>query len=162
MILLVHMMFGSAMGYLAFLTTGNWILGVFVALLSHYFLDFFPHIEYIESMKKAVEIVRSTSHEKYKVLVMVVADFFLPFIIMFLMFGSHAWTLYLFALAAAFPDSLTALMQLWPNKFLLWHQKIHGEIIHYLTKQKNFPLFWKVFTQAAAFVIGIIILGGKN
>ena len=42
MILLVHMLFGAAVG----LSINNIYIAIIVAFLSHYFLDLFPHIEY--------------------------------------------------------------------------------------------------------------------
>jgi len=42
MILLVHLLFGALIGQKIL----NPVLAIVLAFLSHYFLDFFPHIEY--------------------------------------------------------------------------------------------------------------------
>src|SRR3989344_8710480 len=49
MILLAHMLLGAVVGYY----TKNIYLAIMLALLCHYFLDLFPHIEYdIKNIKE--------------------------------------------------------------------------------------------------------------
>ena len=49
MILLVHLLFGAAVGS----SVKNLPIAIILAFLGHYFLDLFPHIEYpIENIRK--------------------------------------------------------------------------------------------------------------
>src|SRR3989344_5721284 len=75
----------------------------------------------------------------------------------FLAFLSHYLLVYICALFTILPDKLKLIHSL-SQKILNWHHKIHAETIHYLTKQKNFPVFWKIFTQVITVIISIILL----
>jgi len=154
------MLFGAAIASLA----PNIYLGVFLALASHYFLDLFPHIEYLESTKASVKKIKSGNKKEYLADgIKVLLDFSLGLALIFSISGATtvhaiAWTTYLFALVAILPDGLTVITHLFPNALLKKHHQIHSGPIHYLTKQKNFPLFWKVFSQSLAAAISIAIL----
>lgn len=148
------MLFGAAVGSL----TGNIYMGMASAILSHYFLDLFPHIEYLKSTEASVNKIKSGNKKEYiadgiKVLI----DFLLAIAVIFSI-SSNQPALYLFAIIAIIPDGLTVTTHLFPNRILQKHHQIHGGPIHYLTKQKNFPLFWKVFSQALAAAFSIAVL----
>ncbi len=149
MILLVHMLFGAAIGSLA----GNVYLGIFAALLCHYFLDLFPHIEYLESTKKSIINVKHRSVDAAKV----VADFGIGIFLLYTFSSNHP-AVYLYAFVAIVPDGLTVLTHLFPNTLLLAHDYVHGGPIHYLTKQKQFPVGVKILTQLTAILVSIFIL----
>ena len=148
MILLVHMLFGSAIGS----SISNPYLAITLAFLGHYFLDLFPHIEYdIEDIK----------HKRWKkafpALVKVFLDFLIGVLIIFI-FSKNQPIVYLCGFVALIPDGLTIVSSLFPNKIMAWHDDIHTKKIHYLTKQKKFPVFWRIATQAAVLAISIILI----
>lgn len=155
MILLVHMLFGAAIGASIKIPS----LALALAFLGHYFLDIFPHIEYLE--EGAENSVKKISHqrpqESVKILGMIFIDFCLGFLFIFLA-SKNQPVIYLCALAAIVPDGMTVIHLLFPKLGLGLHHHLHGTKIHYLTKQKKFPKFWRVFTQVIAAAVSIILL----
>ena len=148
MILLVHMLFGAVFGTII----KNPILAIFLALLGHYFLDIFPHIEY------SISNIRNKNwRESLPDWLKVVLDFLLGLLIIFL-FSKNNPLIYICGFVALIPDALTIISDLFPNRLLHIHDIIHTQKIHYLTKQKNFPVFWKIFSQVLVTVISIILL----
>ncbi len=153
MILLVHMLFGAAIGY----TAKNIPLGIILAFFGHYFLDFFPHIEYLKSTEDSIKKIKNETWGKYLPDILKIAlDFCLGIIIIFI-FLKNQPIVYLYALVAIIPDGLTIITLLFPNKFLLWHHYIHTEKIHYF-KHKKVSNFWRILTQILAVVVSIILL----
>jgi hypothetical protein len=149
MILLVHMLFGAALGSL-FLT--NPLIALFFALLGHYFLDVFPHVEYS---------IANLSNKDWKKSIPDVLKIFLDFslgVSIIFLVSNNKPIIYLCAFIAIFPDSLTLLSKVFPNTLLSIHDKLHAGKIHYLTKQKKFPFFWRIFSQVTAVIISIFIL----
>ncbi len=148
MILLAHMLFGAAIGA----SVHNPYLAIVGAFLGHYFLDLFPHIEYsidnirVKNWKKSVPDI-----------VKVFLDFCLGVVIIFI-FSKNTPIIYVSGFVAIIPDGLTVLSSLFPNKIMAAHDKIHTEKIHYLTKQKKFPLFWRIATQVVTVIICIMLL----
>ena len=156
MILLVHMLFGAALGSL----TNNIFLALLLAFLGHYFLDLFPHIEYLDSVEGSIQKIRATTLKNFLPdMLKVLLDFCLGLLLIFL-FSKNQPLLYLYALVAIVPDGLTVASKLFPNRILTFHDKIHTRHIHYLTKQKKFSKFWKVFTQVLAVAISVALLRG--
>ena len=161
MILLVHMLFGAAIGS----AVKNVPLAIILAFLGHYFLDIFPHIEYLKSTQESIQKIKSGKWQKYLPdILKVFLDFFLGVLAIFIfsnppyasgVFGRPI--IYLCAFIALIPDGLTVVSSLFYNKLLLKHDQIHKKI-HYLTKQKKFPKFWKIFTQILAVIISVILL----
>lgn len=158
MILLVHMLFGAAIGA----SIKNPYLAIVLALASHYFLDIFPHVEYLKSTEDSIKNLRGNNlRQAWKDVAQVSTDFALGIFFIFLF--SYPATgyqpiIYWCALAAIVPDGLTIISNLFPNRLSTAHDKIHTGKIHYLTKQKNFPISWKISTQVAVMVISIILL----
>ena len=148
MILLVHMLFGAAIGS----TIHNVYLAMTLALLGHYFLDFFPHIEY--SIKHIrLNVWKKSLPDMIKVLL----DFFLALLVIYL-FSKNQLIIYGCAFIALIPDSLTIISDMFPNKILALHDYWHTKKIHYLTKQKNFSTLWKILTQIIAIMISLTLL----
>lgn len=157
MILLVHMLFGAAIGYKIYSLTSSIWLAVFSAFLSHYFLDLFPHIEYLKSTEESLKNLRNSGFKKhFRDIAMVSLDFFLGLFFVFLL-SKNRTIIYALAMVAAFPDALTVITWLFPNKVLLAHYYFHGVRVHFL-KHKKIPKFWRIFTQAIVILISIVIL----
>lgn len=154
MILLVHMLFGVAIGLLFH----NPTIAVIAAFLSHYFLDLFPHIEYLDSTEELSRQIKTGQWQrKIPDIIKVFFDFLAGFLLVFL-FSDNSVLAYACAAAAVIPDGLTVINFIVPNKITAIHHKIHGEKIQYLTKQKKSPIFWRVAIQVAAVIIAIILL----
>ncbi len=148
MILLVHMLFGAAIGA----SIKNPVLAIILAFLGHYFLDLLPHVEYnIENIKN--KNWRSAGYDFFKVFL----DFCLGFLIIFL-FSKNNLIIYICGFVALIPDGLTLLSYIFPNKIMAGHDKIHTQKIHYLTNQKKFPIFWRISTQISAIIVSIALL----
>lgn len=153
MILLVHMLFGAAIGASIY----NIPSAILLAFLGHYFLDFFPHIEYLKSTETSIKNLKTDSLKKNaKDITKVLLDFFLGIILIFL-FSKNQLIIYICVFVSIIPDGLTVIYNLLPNKILDLHDKFHKKI-HYLTKQKKFPIFWRIVTQVLAIIVSIIIL----
>ena len=154
MILLVHMLFGAAIGS----TVDNAPLAIILAFLGHYFLDLFPHIEYIDGVERSIESLKNdTWGKKIKNMLKVFTDFCIGLLLIFLL-SKNQPIIYLCALIAIVPDGLTIIHALFPRLGLALHHHIHGTKIHYLTKQKKISTFWKILTQAIAVIASIILL----
>ncbi len=148
MILLVHMLFGAAIGA----SIKNIPLAITLAFLGHYFLDIFPHVEY------NIENIHHKIWEKsLPDLLKIFADFCLGILIIFL-FSKNQPLIYICCFVALIPDGLTIISYLKSIKALQIHDIIHTKKIHYLTKQKKFPIFWRIATQVLATIISIVIL----
>lgn len=154
MILLVHMLFGAAIGSVV----RNVPLAIALALLGHYFLDIFPHIEYLDSVEHSIKKIKTGRFKNYLPDMSKVALDFLLGILVILIFSKNYLIIYVCALIAAIPDGLTVVSRLFPNKILAEHDKIHNQKIHYLTKKKKFSLLWRISTQFLAIIISIILL----
>ncbi len=147
------MLFGAAIGASIY----NIPSAILLAFLGHYFLDFFPHVEYLESTENSIKNLKTDGLKKNaKDITKVLLDFFLGIILIFL-FSKNQPIIYLCAFVSIIPDGLTVIYNLLPNKILDLHNKFHKKI-HYLTKQKKFSIFWKIFTQVIAVVVSIVLL----
>jgi len=147
MILIVHIIFGAAIGSLL---VKNPILAVVLAFLSHYFLDFFPHIEY--------PITNGDFKQWRKIMptfLRVALDFFFG-ILLIMIFSKNQLVIYICGLFAAIPDAFTVLRYIKPNKILESHYQIHQKI--QFLKHKKIPVFWRVITQVVVIAISIILL----
>lgn len=147
MILLVHMLFGAAIGSLVRYPA----LAIFLALLGHYFLDLFPHVEY------SIDNIRSKNWERaLPDFAKICLDALLAFLVIWFV-SKNTPIIYLCALVAALPDAATVVTYVFP-KFLWRHNIFHTKHIHYLTKQKKFPIFWRILTQALAVLASVFLL----
>jgi len=151
MILLVHMLLGAIIA-----SKISAPLCFVLAFLSHYFLDFFPHIEYpIENLKK------NHWHKSMPDILRVSSDFCLGLLLISIFYNSMATSGELIILAGAFfailPDGFTILNSALPNKILKIHDDFHRKKIHFL-KDKKIPRFWRIVSQLAVIAISIAIL----
>ena len=151
MILLVHLLFGAAIGS----AIKNIPLTLILAFLSHYLLDVLPHIEY------NIENIREKQwRQAMPDILRVTLDFCLGILLISLFSnpstGSGQLIIYICAFLAILPDGFTVLNYLAPNKILKIHNKLH-EKIHFL-KDKKISNFWRIFSQVAVVIISIILL----
>ena len=147
MILFIHLLFGAAVGS----AVKNIPLAVVLAFLSHYFLDFLPHIEY-----DIANIREKQWQKKLAVILKVILDFCLG-ILLILIFSNNQPILYLYAIIAMLPDALTIVNNFLSNKILEAHYAFHTKKIHFL-KYKKISVFWRISSQIAAIIISIILL----
>jgi len=183
MILLVHLLFGAAIGY----AVKNIPLAIILAFLSHYFLDFFPHIEYpVENIEK------KQWHKILPDALKVFLDFCSGILLIWVFSnpsaGSGQAIIYICALVAILPDGFTVLNYIMPrsgnlaskgflatlNKILEFHNKIHHQIIHFLRDNPSagastelsrtssgkikISRFWRIASQVIIVAISIILL----
>jgi len=147
MILLIHLLFGAAIGSVV----ENIPLAVLLAFLGHYFLDLFPHIEY------PVPAFKNKKWDFHWQSFLVISfDFIFGLYIIFL-FSNNKPIIYLCALIALVPDLLTLFEYKFKNNFLLKMGFFHDKIIHFL-KYKKIPIFWRIISQLIAIVISIILI----
>jgi len=147
MIILVHMIFGAAIGSIV----KTPILAVFLAFLGHYFLDLFPHIEY-----NIANIRNKNWRKSLSDILKVILDFLCGAATIFI-FSKNQPIIYLGAFVALIPDTLTLISSVFPNKILAMHDKIHTQKIHFL-RHKKIPNFWRITTQVLAVIISIFLL----
>lgn len=140
MILLVHMIFGAAVG----LSINNIYVAILIAFLSHYFLDLFPHVEY------------NIKTSRRNIIIKILIDLCLGFLLIFI-FSKNQSIAYFYALVAIVPDGLTVLGKIMSNKILAAHTYIHTQKVHFL-KYKKISRFWRIFSQLVAIIISIILL----
>ena len=147
MILLVHMLFGAAIGY----TVGNIPLAILLAFLSHYFLDLFPHIEYnIDAIEE------KKIKDKLPVIFKIASDLLFGILLVFVL-SNNQLIAYIGAFFGILPDGLTIMQNRFPNNFLSFHKKFHTEKVHFL-KNKKFSKFWRILSQITVIIISIILL----
>jgi len=169
MILLVHLLFGAAIGSVV----KNVPLAIILAFLSHYFLDFFPHIEYpIENNNKKQWSACAGRHRISLDILKIILDFCLGILLIFIFFNSSSLSpsrqliVYICALLAILPDSFTILSYFMPNKILEIHDKFHQKV-HFLednpsslrsSGQIKISKFWRIFSQIIILIISVILL----
>lgn len=141
------MLFGAAIGNIV----ANPFLAMFLALFSHYFLDFFPHEDYsINNMR---------NKEWAKVLpdaLKVAVDIVLGLLLVYL-FSRSRTIIYLCGLIALLPDALTLVSSIFYHPILEKHQYIHTQKVHFL-KYKKIPLPVRIFTQIFFVVVSLSLL----
>lgn len=144
MILLVHMIFGVAMGFLF----RNPILGVVVAFLSHYFLDLFPHIEYdIDDIKNLLAQAGKNWRKVAPSIFRVFFDF-ITGLILIAGLSSGQPIIFVYAFFAILPDGISFFLR----------DDFHLEKIHFLKHNKKISTFWRIFSQVLVVIISILIL----
>lgn len=146
MILLVHMLFGAAIGSAIKITP----LAIILALTGHYFLDFFPHIEYGIEIKN-----KKQWREKLASILKISLDLCSGILLIFVL-SKNQPIIYVCAFFAILPDGLTVLSNHVPNKILSLHNKFHFEKVHWL-KNKKISVFWRVASQVLVVILSIII-----
>ncbi len=146
MILLVHLIFGAAIGSIV----GNIPLALILAFLSHYFLDALPHTEYdIENVEK------KQWQKAVPGILKILLDTLIGFLLIFL-FSKNSLIIYICAIASATPDSFTVLNWVFKNKILETHAVLNTKV-HFL-KFKKIPNFWRILSQFTIVIISILLL----
>lgn len=146
MILLAHMLFGAAIGSVI----KNIPLAIFIAFLSHYFLDAFPHIEY------PIENIKNRQWQKSFPEFLRVSLDFLCGILLILLFSGSQPVIYIYAASAILPDILSFFDLSSTNKLLEAHNDFHKNKIHSL-KNKKISLFWRIANQIAVIIISLAL-----
>ncbi len=148
MILSVHVLAGAAVAA----KIQNPILGIFLAFLSHYFLDIFPHTEYsIKNIQKGSW--KKSVPDFYKVFL----DALSGIVLVYLTAGPN-FLILTGALVAMIPDGITLLHILFPRiKLLKAHQSLHGWL-NGIGQKRKAPAFWGIFNQAAIATAAIYFL----
>jgi hypothetical protein len=145
MILLVHLLLGALIGQ----KISNPVLAIILAFLGHYFLDFFPHIEY------PIENIKSKNWKKFLPDVFKIFLDFSAGIILIFTFSNNNPLVYICAFFSILPDGLTVLHSIFPNKILEKHSDFHRNQIHFFT-HKKIPLFWRIFSQVVAVILVLL------
>lgn len=155
MILAPHMLVGSALA----LKIGNPLLGIPVAIISHYFLDATPHAEYpIHNLK----FLRTKNFsEACSVLIKISCDIGSA-VFLILLAAHYAHQSLLFAIAGGFagilPDSTHVLFMLFPgNELLAKHYAFHHKV--HFPKEKYASPYLKFGLQVAAVVFSLAAIG---
>jgi len=127
----------------------NPILGLIFILLSHYFLDFFPHKEY------SIKTIRAGQWSKsLPDFLKVFLDIIFGLMIIFFITG-YSPLILVAVVVALFPDGLTLLHCIFPtNELLKKHQKIHS-VINAFCENKKIPAFWGIASQVVVMIIAI-------
>lgn len=147
MILLVHLLFGAAVGTII----KNIPLAIILAFISHYLLDLLPHNEYpIEKDWEKHWYLTSKNFSK------VAIDFLIGLGLIF-MFSKNQPIMYVCAFIATIPDGLTILADFLPNKILEAHRYFHEKKVHFL-KYKKIHAFWRILSQILTVIISILLL----
>jgi hypothetical protein len=166
MILLVHLLLGALIGQ----KISNPILAIVLAFLSHYFLDFIPHIEY--PLKEDTKNWNDFLSNALKIFL----DFCLG-ILLILIFSKNQLIIYICAFLAILPDGFTVLSHFIPNKILEIHSNFHTKKIHFLkynpveyceaaispsaklfNRLKKISNFWRIISQIMILIISVILL----
>ena len=146
MILLIHLLFGAAIGSVV----KNITLGLFLAFSSHYLLDALPHVDYpIKNIKE--KQWRRALPDALKVIL----DISLALLLL-LIFSTNKPIVYVYGLIAVVPDGLTLLGYLFSNKFLEKHYNLHQKI-HFL-KNAKISIFWRFASQIIILFVSIALL----
>ena len=147
MILLVHLLFGAAIGS----AVKNIPLAIVLAFLGHYLLDFIPHIDYpLKNIEK--KQWSKTAPDFLKIAL----DLCLGGVLV-LVFSRNQPVIYIGAFFGLLPDGITLINLLFPNKILEPLQKFHIEKAHFF-RNKKISNFWRLSTQIIAIILSIIIL----
>lgn len=125
-------------------------LVIFLAFLSHYFLDFLPHRDY------SVENTKNRQWEKsLPELLKVFLDFGLGVFLIFI-FSEKQPIIFIGAFFAVLADGLNFLNLIFPNKILTLHSNFHQKI-HFLKSKKISP-FWGVIGQVLVIFVTLFLL----
>lgn len=130
---------------------------ILLALLSHYFLDMIPHVEYVNL---SAENIKKKGWKNLKLAFLkVTADATIGILLIILI--QHITNVDYLLLAiggffGVFPDILTGMFFFFPNnKFLQKHRLFH-EKIHF-PQQKKYPLYLRIYTQGFVVLLGILL-----
>lgn len=151
MILTPHLIIGAVIAA----KISYWPLAIVLAFLSHYFLDFLPHAEYLIKNIKAKRWKKSGPDFLKLMLDLIIGSIFV--ILIHQITGKNYLILFTAALSAILPDILTVLSWMFTNNIILkkhfnLHQKIH------FPRNKKLPCCWGILTQIAVIIFGFFLL----
>ena len=160
MIITPHFLVGAAIAT----NIPNPILGLPLAFLSHFFLDFIPHRDYPAFQKISAREGRKGPLAKFfreslTGFLKVTAAFSIAFSTV-LFFADNMTLAAIGGFLAISPDFDTLAVffpRLFQNRFFKLFFDFHAGSVHYLEK-KEIPIFWKIFSQIAAVVLAIFFL----
>jgi len=145
MILLTHLLLGALIGK----NIDNIYIAIILSIISHYFLDIFPHNEY------SIENINNNQwHKSTLDFLKVFTDFMIGILIIF-MLVDYNFKIYLCSVVAIIPDGLSLFYKILPVKILKKHSYFHEDKIHFL-KHKKISNIWRLATQII--IITILIL----
>ncbi len=162
MILTPHILAGAAIAT----NISNPFLGLILAFLSHYFLDFIPHREYsIKNIKKRQW--QKSFFDSLKIAL----DIFLGILII-LFLTKKLFLAFTGSFFALLPDGFTLLFLIFPeNKFLKKHYFFHSKKVHFFkdetnnftntnsnSNNKKIPLIWRILSQILTIIISILLI----
>jgi hypothetical protein len=127
------------------------ILAVILAFLSHYLLDFIPHIEY--SIKNITEKNWRNSLPDF---LRVFLDFSFG-ILLILFFSTKTPIIFIAVFFAMLPDGISLLSLATKNKILENYNYLHQKRIHFF-KYKKVSNFWRIINQVAVIVVFVLLL----
>ncbi len=148
------MLVGSALA----LKIGNPLLGIPVAIISHYLLDATPHAEY--SIKNLL-LLRTKNHKKAATVAIKISCDIASGALLILFAAYHAHQSFLYAFTGGFagilPDFMTFLFILFPrNRLLAKHNAFHQKI-HFPKGKHASPVF-RYGLQATAIILSIFAI----
>jgi len=129
----------------------NPFLAILLAFLGHYFLDFFPHIEY------SIENIKEKNWKKSLPDFLKVFLDFLAGIALIFTLSNNQPIIYICAFFAILPDGLSMLDYIIKNNFLNKHSDFHQIKLHYF-KNKKISLLWRIFSQIIVVTICVFFL----
>ncbi|MDD5145649.1 MAG: hypothetical protein PHF44_02310 [Candidatus Pacebacteria bacterium] len=151
MIATVHLLAGATLAT----KNPNVFLGLFLAFVSHYFLDFIPHIEYISSSKaNPDEIKKNLAADSVKV----AADFLIGGLIL-LFISKNKSLAFLGGFLAILPD-FDNIFLFFPKllKFKLFKIIFNFHLKVHFFSNKKIPVFVRILSQVLVILISIYFL----
>jgi hypothetical protein len=149
MILLTHMFFGAVIAS----KISNPFLAIILAFLSHYLLDFIPHIEYSIN-----NLVTKEWRRVFADILKVALDFCLGLLLISIFSDFRPITL-VCVFVSVLPDGFSFLYLFFErNRVLKYFSDMHQKKVHFLRNNKKISKFWRIFSQAGVVVISILIL----
>lgn len=149
MILTCHLLAGAAVAS----RISNPFLALPLAILSHYFLDSLPHVEY------PIKNIQGNQWKKsFFDFLSIFLDILFGIMLINLLSGNN---LIIFAAAflAASPDVITLLGKfLFKNKLIILHQKFHIALNNIGERNKKIPKSWGILTQIIIALTAIFLL----
>lgn len=129
-----------------------------LALLSHYFLDMIPHVEYIDLStddirKKGFRNLKSAFS---KVAIDAIIGIFLIILIQHIA-NTDYLQLAIGGFFGIFPDVLTGIFFFFPNNKILQSHRLFHSKIHFF-QEKKYPLSLRISTQAFVVLLGFFLL----
>lgn len=160
MIITPHFLVGAAIAT----NIPNPVLGLPLAFLSHFFLDFIPHRDYSALSKRSAQGTRNGPlikflRESLTGFLKMAADFLIAFSTVFFLADNTTLAIAggFLAISPDFDTLAVIFPRLLQNRFLKLFFNFHAGPVHCLEK-KEIPSFWKVLSQVVAVGLAIFFL----